>query len=1130
MWKAIRVPVTLGAALSLVISLALAGTDIRVSQDANPSQIENEPSMTINRKFVGDLLNVVIAYNDIGNGLGVSWSPDSGKTWTDVQIPKVWTTHGDPSIGSDNNGNLYACFLSFGGTTFYGQSGIYVSKSTDGGRNWGTPVPVDNLVWPGSGPPVPFADKCQLAVDTFATSSYVNNIYVGWQRDNVNGKNSDIYFAYSNNGGASFSTPIKINDNALGTSFSEGAFPFVGADGDVYMAWYDSYFQGHHPGSLYVDKSTNGGVTFGMDTKVADFLAPPKFTHSNSCFRAKSFPSAAGDPNDPERLYITYIGDPDGYFDRRLDNGKAPGGPGGTASTMPVIRREGAYVYVVWQDYRNGAQDLYFNRSTDNGQTWELGDIGPLDNGDTPGANTSWLQRLSSSGSYVYCIWEDYRTSGMPRVYFNRSTNNGLTWSADRNLDGQPSVPSSTPAIASTGSYVYAAWSMPPMGGMNDIYFTRSTDNGANWGAPIRIDLGDGSGAAHSVNPRLACSGSYVYCMWADDRTTTREIFVNYSSNNGTTWLTNPIMLSSGTGNCTVPIRGGLEATGSFVYACWEDDGGTPGSPSIYFANSTNWGAAWNATMQISDAGSASQMPFMTYDATYVYVAWQDSRNSGMMGIDDIYFDYSSNNGATWQSPDVGPIDMGGIGIPASMVGLAAVGSYVYATWYDSRFWGMGAGDVFFSRSSNRGSTWSSETHINLGSRPIAPQGLYPVIAAGNGYVNIVWPDQRAFGIPNIYTSYSTDNGATWLSGPDEADVYCVRSTDGGANWGAPVTVNDDGTNYPQVLPWVVVKANGMVDLTYYDFRSTVVSPLFPGAQLRMAVSTDGAVSFLPTSPIQDTVVMPMTDWVGEYNAMAVLDDLVYTAFTDNMQTGSSDIYLDRTMNPAPALGACCFGDGSCTDTDQNDCENVQGGVWHAGTNCATYSCPLPQGACCFGDGSCMDTDQNDCENVQCCFADGSCMDTDQNDCENVQGGVWHGGTNCASYSCPTLPQGACCMADGSCMDTDQNDCENNQGGIWYSGQTCAVVTCPTTCCVGRVGDANGASGDEPTISDISVMIDAKFISGDPSVIACLAEADVNQSGGANPTPDDITISDISTLIDYLFITGPETAVLNDCL
>jgi len=82
------------------------------------------------------------------------------------------------------------------------------------------------------------------------------------------------------------------------------------------------------------------------------------------------------------------------------------------------------------------------------------------------------------------------------------------------------------------------------------------------------------------------------------------------------------------------------------------------------------------------------------------------------------------------------------------------------------------------------------------------------------------------------------------------------------------------------------------------------------------------------------------------------------------------------------------------------------------------------------------------------------------------------------------------------------------------------------SCCLARVGDANGQSGDEPTIGDISTMIDMLFISGNE--VACLAEADVNQSGGADPTRDDITLSDISILIDYLYITGSSLG-LPDC-
>ena len=89
-----------------------------------------------------------------------------------------------------------------------------------------------------------------------------------------------------------------------------------------------------------------------------------------------------------------------------------------------------------------------------------------------------------------------------------------------------------------------------------------------------------------------------------------------------------------------------------------------------------------------------------------------------------------------------------------------------------------------------------------------------------------------------------------------------------------------------------------------------------------------------------------------------------------------------------------------------------------------------------------------------------------------------------------------------------------------------------TGCCVDPMrGDANNSGDNRPTIGDISVMIDAKFITGNCGelvvppldLIPCKTEADVNESGVPNhETCDDITIGDISLVIDYLFITGPE--------
>jgi PKD repeat protein len=110
-------------------------------------------------------------------------------------------------------------------------------------------------------------------------------------------------------------------------------------------------------------------------------------------------------------------------------------------------------------------------------------------------------------------------------------------------------------------------------------------------------------------------------------------------------------------------------------------------------------------------------------------------------------------------------------------------------------------------------------------------------------------------------------------------------------------------------------------------------------------------------------------------------------------------------------------------------------------------------------------------------------------------------------------------------------------GGITFSDTSLAfalyIIAGETGCCVGPMrGDANNSGDAKPTIGDISILIDAKFITGScgadgnppAEMIACYDEADVNESGTPGATTcDDITIGDISMLIDYLFVTGPES-------
>ena len=145
-----------------------------------------------------------------------------------------------------------------------------------------------------------------------------------------------------------------------------------------------------------------------------------------------------------------------------------------------------------------------------------------------------------------------------------------------------------------------------------------------------------------------------------------------------------------------------------------------------------------------------------------------------------------------------------------------------------------------------------------------------------------------------------------------------------------------------------------------------------------------------------------------------------------------------------------------------------------------------------------------------------------------------HGGLFCSA--CHGEPHAI--VPSGNARDNVQNIALQGFAGTLNRCQTChgvvptgagphGIVVSP--CCVGRVGDANGQGvyPDEITLGDIMLLVDVKFISSDCSKLTCIAEADVNQDGGANPTCEDhVSLGDIMTLVDFLFISN---APLNDC-
>jgi hypothetical protein len=145
---------------------------------------EVEPWLDVNPK---DASNLVGAYqqdrwNDGGSrGIVASVTKDGGATWTQVPIPGVSKCEGgsfdratDPWLSFGPDGTLWLVSQVF--NVFDGKTGMLVSKSTDGGLTWGTPVDVSPAE--SVAPRYPFDDKVAITADP----NDPNLVYVVWDR------------------------------------------------------------------------------------------------------------------------------------------------------------------------------------------------------------------------------------------------------------------------------------------------------------------------------------------------------------------------------------------------------------------------------------------------------------------------------------------------------------------------------------------------------------------------------------------------------------------------------------------------------------------------------------------------------------------------------------------------------------------------------------------------------------------------------------------------------------------------------------------------------------------------------------------------------------------------------------
>jgi hypothetical protein len=227
--------------------------DMMINTDGT-SQIHNEEQIWVSPI---DSNVVMIVWRDFRLGyrrVGLGVSYDGGHTWTDSLLSGgAFYRYSDPCISGDRWGNFYPLTMNYESSS--GFSDFSVWKTTDNGVSWSGPYYVlgsyaDYL-----------EDKEFFAIDRTG-GIHDGNCYVAWARFP---NPTRIMFCRSTTGGVTWDDTLIVGDpdDFGGNDAGQFTFPFVDAEGNVYVIWRSwEYISGDWYKVQRMVKSTDGGQTF----------------------------------------------------------------------------------------------------------------------------------------------------------------------------------------------------------------------------------------------------------------------------------------------------------------------------------------------------------------------------------------------------------------------------------------------------------------------------------------------------------------------------------------------------------------------------------------------------------------------------------------------------------------------------------------------------------------------------------------------------------------------------------------------------------------------------------------------------------------------------------------------------
>jgi len=211
-----------------------------------------------------------------------SKSTDEGITWSPAK--RINRVAGD-CIDSDNTVEGAVPAVGPGGEIYVawaGPAGIVFNRSTDQGETWmDTNIFISDIPggWDYSIPNIYRTNGLPVLCCDLSQGPYRGNIYINWSDQRNGPTDTDIWFAKSTDGGITWSSRKRVNDDPPG---KQQFFTWMTVDqktGTIYFVFYDRRAYSNSATDVYMAVSRDGGESF-QNFKVSE----SPFTPNTSIF------------------------------------------------------------------------------------------------------------------------------------------------------------------------------------------------------------------------------------------------------------------------------------------------------------------------------------------------------------------------------------------------------------------------------------------------------------------------------------------------------------------------------------------------------------------------------------------------------------------------------------------------------------------------------------------------------------------------------------------------------------------------------------------------------------------------------------------------------------------------------